>query len=210
MSLVYANMKLAVEAILDVGVLSSTTTPTEDHIKIWLYDAATIMAELLPPEQLTWLIKTTSGTAGPEVHISTANAMKIVSVFKNGYECTKVERLELQRIKRFAPLMYGVNNIAYALAGGDSTGGVTKVEFYPGNTLSYVIQYLAFPLAAASWANGTALVPPDSWKPAIVDYVVMKAREQDEEPEQSEQAMKRWQEKVQITLGGGTIGTKGS
>jgi len=210
MSLVYANVKAAVEAILDVGVLSPTTTPTEAHIRIWMYDAVTIMAELLPVEQLTWLMRTTTGTADAEHVISTLDASKVVSVVKNGVECIRVDRQELQRIKRVAPLMYNSASIAFAIGGGDADGGVTKIEFHPATSAAFTIKYLSLPLAAASWNDATNLVPPDTWLPAIVDYTVMKAREQDEEPEMSEQAMKRWQEKVQITLGGGTIGTKGA
>jgi hypothetical protein len=75
---------------------------------------------------------------------------------------------------------------------------------------SVTTRVAAYPLAVASWTDNTAYVPPTSWGGLLVDYAVMRAKAQDEELEQSELSMRRWQEKVQIKLGSGTIGSKTS
>jgi hypothetical protein len=211
MSVSVAALKLGVEALLDTGTLSTTTTPTSAQVEAWLYEGAMLMCEIFPPEQLSWLEKIITGTAGETVDLSALNAMKVSSVIKNGFECTKLHREELLRMKRMGPLMFSASNIAYCITGGHASGGVTSLQFYPTTSLTYEVRYIAYPLAAASWAaSATALAPPTNWAGALVDYAVLRAKAQDEEMEQSEQSVKRWTEKIQLTVSNSTIGTKGS
>jgi hypothetical protein len=201
-------MRAGVAALLDLAAVDANSTPTSDQVDRWLMEAAILMCEMADPDNLIWCIASnTTANIGQTLSLGSSSMQKLMSVVKNGVECTKISRDEMQRIKRTASRLYTNNNIAYCVAGDL---GSPTIDFYPTTAFSVTTRVAAYPLAVASWADTTAYVPPTSWSGLLVDYVVMRAKAQDEELEQSELSMRRWQEKVQIKLGSGTIGSKTS
>ena len=208
MSLTWTEIKSGVGGLLDTTI-DSTSTPSEDQVAAWVYEGALQMCEILPNSQLTPFEKVLTSSVGSFFDLTSYNVIRVTAAYKNGKPCKMLDRDEMDIIQANLIQLYDLNNPAACVA--TNTTATTAVKFYPADVLPCEVRFIQNPtLPMSSWLSSTSGVPPVTWRSLLVEYAVMKAKYQDEEVELSEQAHKNWQEKVQVTLGGKTIASKGA
>jgi len=204
MSVLFSDIKDGVAANLDLSEIDDNSTPTQDQVAGWVLEATNMMIQLLPDEQLTVFENSyyTGQSVGPSVNLNSA-IVRISYVQRGSFSATPLTVEQLARHRRLGLLVHSESRPAYTLSGGPNS---LNMNFYPATTESTTIRYIrACDFDPVLWVGSAHGRPPENWLGLLVEYATMKAKYQDEEPEQSEQAAKRWQEKVQIISGRGTL-----
>lgn len=209
MSATWTDIKSGVAGLLDTAI-DSASTPTEEQVAGWVYEATLLMCELLPDKQLTSFEKVVTATGvGQYLDLTAHNVIRVTSVRKNGKICNMIDRETMDRIEAASLTMYDINNIACCVA--PQLTATTAIRFLPTTTYDVEVRVIQNPLSpATAWQSSTACVPPVTWRGLLIEYAVMKAKYQDEEVELATVAHNNWQEKVQVTLGGKTLSTRGA
>lgn len=207
MSVSFTDVSSGVAALLDLASIDASSTPTISQVSQWLYDATVAMCQLLPDDKLTNFENNRSASdVGEFTDLSLIEVIRVASASKYGRACTRITRTQMNRIRRMGLLTFDTSSPAYTPVSSTSGNGLS-LQFYPTTPGTVDMKLICYPsFDPTQWGSSMPNCPPKSWTALLVEYVVMKAKYQDEELEQSEAAYKQWAEKVQMVLGGESIG----
>lgn len=186
-----ATVLTAVGALMDIGEPDDTTTPTQNQIRQWAYDASSYMARVLPPEKCGGLLIVNETYDNSALDYP---AVRIIDIQRSGHPCDILSSREYYRIKALDEDIINETPIASYSFQGD--GDVTVLITPTSQSTSVTYICMPGPFNGSGVWTDVDRVPPKSWTDLIIEYCVMKAKYQDEEPEQSQLAKANWIEAV--------------
>ena len=188
-----------VSALLDVPI-NENSIPSEQQVIRWFNDAAILIVKLLPDERLAWAQHVMSyDNVGSELYLEGSNIIRIVAVSKYNYDCTEVTHKKLLSMRARFPYYATVQSPYYCRFGSQ---GKVRLRFLPESFGKVSVAYVRMP--TAFYKNSSNQWEPDDYsvpaelEPVLVDYVVMKGKIQDEEPQQFQVLYQEWVQSLGI------------